>query len=73
MIVRKGRRKLFRLDGFTISVGALCVFVSFCLVSICNGTQGYYYAGEARNDSLLHAVTRVADAFEMYNDKRFDM
>ena len=53
-----------------MSVAAVSVLTSFLIVSTSGSVQDYQ-VNQTSKESLLYSVQRVADAFDLYNTKRF--
>lgn len=58
------------LTMFNFGVMSLCVLASLMIVSIGNATQGSRYLSSRKVD-IVYSAQRLADAFDLYNEKRF--
>lgn len=67
-IRKRARRKINAAD---VGIAAGAILISFCMVSI----SGYIQESQARKlngpPDLTHSVFRLANAFDLYNQKRF--
>ncbi len=70
MIIKRRRKRL--ITKFNVIITIMAIFIGLCVASIGN-TMTEVAAQQDQNqfDTLIYSVTRVADAFEIYNEKRF--
>jgi len=67
------KKKLFKkLNPVNFTLSLTAVLVSFVIVSVCGAIQDQRAAASSSTNSLVYSALRIADAFEFYNQKRFD-
>ena len=68
---RRIKKTIWRkLNTVNLSITAMSIFVSFMIVSVGNSFQISQNQQSSQNN-LQYSALRLADAFELYNEKRF--
>lgn len=68
---KKIKKSIWRkFNMLNMSVTAVSVLSSFLIVSTSSSVQEYQVK-QASKEPLFYSVQRVADAFDLYNTKRF--
>lgn len=60
-----------QMNAMNVVTALASVAVSFVIVTV-QGSISYSSHGGAKSDSLVSSAGRIADAFEIYNQKRFN-
>ncbi|MCA9409112.1 MAG: hypothetical protein KC733_10510 [Candidatus Omnitrophica bacterium] len=71
--VRRFERRLRRsMNRQNLIIAVVCMLTAYAIVRTTGG-QSFYrsYSEGYSSDDLIQSVARVADAFELYNQKRF--
>lgn len=63
-------RLMGMMGGFNLFIVIASIVASFTVTKVCGAVQEVKVR-ETKQENLLYAVTRVADAFEWYNERRF--
>ena len=63
-------RVMGMMGGFNLFIVIASIVASFTVTKVCGAVQEVK-GKETKQENLLYAVTRVADAFEWYNERRF--
>ena len=72
MNTKRRNKKLFRkINSANLVISLGSVLVSFFIVSVCGAIQTQRTT-MPQADSLGYSALRIADAFELYNQKRFN-
>jgi len=65
------KKSMFRkLNRMNLSIAGFAILSSFLVVSACGSIQEYQTKGLSKN-SVMYSAQRLADAFDLYNEKRF--
>ena len=68
---RKAKRILRKsINKTNIGVSLLAVLVGFGIVYLSYGSVGFQFKNTGQS-GLIHSASRLADAFDLYNQKRF--
>ncbi len=63
-------RLMSMMGGFNLFIIIASIVASFTVTKVCGAVQEIKVK-ETKQENLLYAVNRVADAFEWYNERRF--
>ena len=66
--IKKTLKRKFNLTN--LSIASLSILTSFIVVSISSSFQQQQISQPSQNN-LLYSAVRLADAFDLYNEKRF--